>query len=72
MYKLVRRIKLVLSAASLTYFLFLRVFLIVIFLKLKASKDAEAASSSKKPNWIYARNVLRILKSDFLAKKVSH
>jgi hypothetical protein len=32
--------------------------------QLQASKEAEAASVSKRPNWIYARNVLRILKSE--------
>jgi hypothetical protein len=30
--------------------------------QLTASKEAEAASPNKRPNWIYARNVLRILK----------
>lgn len=32
--------------------------------KLTAAKKVEAASPRKKPNWIYARNVLRILKMD--------
>jgi hypothetical protein len=34
--------------------------------QLSASKVAEAASFNKRPNWIYARNVLRILKSGVL------
>ncbi|CAJ1936740.1 unnamed protein product [Cylindrotheca closterium] len=32
--------------------------------QLTAAKEVEAASPKKKPNWIYARNVLRILKTD--------
>ena len=32
--------------------------------QLKASKVAEAESAKSRPNWIYARNVLRILKQD--------
>jgi hypothetical protein len=37
--------------------------------QLTAAKEAEAASANKKPNWIYARNVLRILKSGILSTK---
>jgi hypothetical protein len=28
-----------------------------------AAKDAEAASPSKRPNWVYAKNVLQIMQS---------
>ena len=39
--------------------------------QLNAAKDSEAAdvSANKKPNWIYARNVLRILKSGIISSK---
>jgi hypothetical protein len=37
--------------------------------QLTAAKEAEAAAANKKPNWIYARNVLRILKSGILSSK---
>jgi hypothetical protein len=37
--------------------------------QLTAAKQAEATSANKKPNWIYARNVLQILKSGILSSK---
>lgn len=37
--------------------------------QLTAAKEAEAASANKRPNWIYARNVLRILKSGILSSE---
>ena len=31
--------------------------------QLTAAKDAEAASATKRPNWIYAKNVIRMIQS---------